>query len=504
MSKKNFILSFFVLLKFLLQYHLISPEYDLHRDEYLHLDQAYHLDWGYTSVPPVTSWFSWIIMLLGGSVFWVKFFPPLFGALTLVVVWKTIEALQGNLYALVLGTMGVLLSALLRVNILYQPNSLDILCWTSMYYVVIRWRNSTDPKWWYIGAMVLSLGFLNKYNIVFLLLGLLPALAYGAVGKLLFNKHLFYAAGLALLLILPNLIWQYWHGFPVLQHLEELAETQLVHVDRVGFLKSQVLFFVGALFILICGLYALGRHERFAPYRFFLWILPFTLGIFLYFRAKDYYAMGLYPVYIAFGASYLGEILPQRHRYVQLLIFVLPVLLFIPMYLVAFPNKSPLHIAQHPRPYSALGMLRWEDGKEHAIPQDFADMLGWEELAMKVDQAYKSLPAGKILILCDNYGQAGAINYYSKLNLEAVSFNADYINWFDLSTPYVHVIRVINNWEKEEEFNGTKLLFESAHTVGTVTHPSAREYGTAICTFVQAKVDINKIIKEEIASKKHE
>ncbi len=36
------------------------------------------------------------------------------------------------------------------------------------------------------------------------------------------------------------------------------------------------------------------------------------------------------------------------------------------------------------------------------------------------------------LVLCDNYGQAGAINYYTKTGIKATSFNADYIDWFDL------------------------------------------------------------------------
>ena len=100
MTKKTIILIGFIILKFVLQYVLISPEYDLQRDEYLHLDQAHHLAWGYLSVPPVTSWISYIIFLLGNSVFWVRFFPALFGAVTLLIVWKTIEVLKGNLYAL--------------------------------------------------------------------------------------------------------------------------------------------------------------------------------------------------------------------------------------------------------------------------------------------------------------------------------------------------------------------------------------------------------------------
>jgi hypothetical protein len=79
--------------------------------------------------------------------------------------------------------------------------------------------------------------------------------------------------------------------------------------------------------------------------------------------------------------------------------------------------------------YRKLGLLRWEDGKDHDLPQDFADMIGWHELAKIVDDAYEPLP-DKIntIVLCDNYGQAGAINYYSKFpEMHAVSFSTDYI-----------------------------------------------------------------------------
>jgi hypothetical protein len=75
---------------------------------------------------------------------------------------------------------------------------------------------------------------------------------------------------------------------------------------------------------------------------------------------------------------------------------------------VAMPDKSPAQISSNLEPYKKLGMLRWEDGKEHPLPQDFADMLGFRELAYKVDSVYNTLPDKKsILILCDNYGKQG-------------------------------------------------------------------------------------------------
>ena len=159
MKEKGIILIGFVLAKFCLQYALISPEYDLQRDEYLHLDQAHHLAWGYLSIPPVTSWISRIIYFLGNSVFWVKFFPALFGALTMVVVWKAIEELKGNRFALILGATCVLFSALLRLNTLYQPNSLDVLSWTAFYFILIKFFRTENPKWLFFGAILFARGF---------------------------------------------------------------------------------------------------------------------------------------------------------------------------------------------------------------------------------------------------------------------------------------------------------------------------------------------------------
>ena len=86
------------------------------------------------------------------------------------------------------------------------------------------------------------------------------------------------------------------------------------------------------------------------------------------------------------------------------------------------------------------------------MPQDFADMLDWSDLARKTDTAYAEL-TDKIhtLVLCDNYGEAGAINYYSKFkNINAISFNADYINWIPLQVKIKNLTLI-----KETEDDGS-------------------------------------------------
>jgi hypothetical protein len=330
---------------------------------------------------------------------------------------------------------------------------------------------------------------------------LIPAILFTPQRKIFLQKNLYLAAVLAFVMILPNLIWQYEHHFPVIHHLEELAASQLVNVDRLEFFKSQALFFLGAIFVILSGLYALLFYREFAQYRFFFWSFIITLVVFVYLKAKAYYAIGLYPVYIAFGATYLERVLYKGwQKYARAIFIVLPVLVFIFMYDVAFPNKSPAYILTHADKYKKLGLLRWEDGKDHLLPQDYADMLGWKELAAKTDAAYDKLQnKERTLILCDNYGEAGAINYYTKnKNIKAVSFSADYINWFKLDSKIDNFIRVKESEERKDELAKTKPFFAVAFVADSVTNSMAREYGTTIFVFSKPKIDVAARLQSEV------
>jgi hypothetical protein len=255
-----------------------------------------------------------------------------------------------------------------------------------------------------------------------------------------------------------------------------------------------LLYFIGCLFVIVLALYAFWAYEPFKKYRFFFWTMLFTLTVFVCFKAKDYYAIGLYPIYIAFGSVYLETILTGWKRHLKPLAIALPIVCFAPMYLYVFPDKSPENIAKNPKPYKILSLLRWEDGKDHAIPQDFADMLGWKELANKVETIYSDMPnQDQTMILCDNYGQAGAINYYAKNpKIKAVAFHDDYLNWFNLEQKTDNVIRIKYFNDKDDE------LKETAYAADSITNPFALEKGTTIFVFKKAKIDINARIAKEI------
>lgn len=500
MKKGTIILFLFVLIKLVLQYFLVNPIYELHRDEFLHLDQAKHLAWGFHSVPPVTSWISWLILQLGNSIFWIKFFPALFGALTIIVVWKTIECLKGGLFACILGASALLCSVLLRLNILYQPNSLDVLCWTLIYYTFIRYIQTENTKWLYSLALSFAIGFLNKYNITFCILGLIPAILISKQRKIFIKPEFYLSLVLALAVISPNIIWQIENDFPVLKHMKELTETQLIHVDRFDFLKEQLLFFIGSVFILIAALISFFSYAPFKTFRLFFWAYIFTIIIFILLRAKAYYAIGLYPVLFAFGSVYLSKLLQKGWKiYLRYVALALILLFTYPLVEIALPIYTPKQYAQFAQQNLPFTSHTWEDGKKYPISQDFADMLSWKQLAAKTDSVYNSLPIkNNTLIICDNYGQAGAINYYTKIKgLKADCFNTDYEKWVNLDDEIKTVIRI----KTEKNLGNTRdlSLFGNVIEVAKIEDKFARENGTRIIILSNPKIDLAKLLREERA-----
>lgn len=498
--KHTLVLIAFIALKFYLHGVIVNPLYELHRDEYLHLNQAQHLAWGYLSVPPVTSWVALLISWLGNSVFWVKFFPTLFGAITLYFVWEMVAILGGNLFAKSMAAISVLFSALMRLNMLFQPNSFDTMVWTFMFYVLLKYIENEQNKWLYVFAIAVALGFLNKYNVVFLLLAVLLGLLLSPYRKVFINKYFYTSLLLAALLVAPNLWWQYEHHFPVFHHMKLLKATQLENVNTGDFIKEQILFFFNAIFVLLAAIYSLFFYKNFAKYRVFIWIFVAVLGLYIFLKGKGYYAMGLYPAYMAFGAVFLENTI--KNTYFRTLLLLLPVAIFSFGFHYLFPIDTPEAVQKQIAVYNDLGLTRWEDGKLHALPQDYADMLGWKELAQKVDAAYEQIgDTAHTLVYCDNYGQAGAINYYSRhaANIRAVSFSADYLNWFDLNRPIKHIVMVKDIYDTDTMRSDEKPLFQEIRYFGKIENKFAREQGTRIYVLKNARTDINAILKKEIA-----
>jgi len=507
-ARTNRLLYALALIKFILPFFLQHPVYEPHRDEMLYLAEGSHMAWGFMEVPPLLSVFAWLTKLLGGGMFWLKCWPSLFGALTYLVVGKLILSLGGKSFAIFMAFLSFLLSGFLRVHYLFQPNFLEIFFWTCMAYSLTRYVQSQDNRWLYMFGLSAGLGLLSKYSVSFFLASLLGGLMLTPQRKIFTNKHLYLAGLFAFLIFLPNLAWQWIHHFPVIRHMKELQETQLQYISPVSFLADQLLLIFPCTFIWMVGLWMVLFSAKAKEYRFIGWAYVLVIALLLLGKGKNYYSLGVYPCLLGIGAWQLERFTEQRSKLWRWAFVLLPLALSYYLIPVALPVAKPEKLAAFYERTNIrkLGVLKWEDLKDHPLPQDFSDMLGWEEMARKVAAAYQTLDSNEkkhTIVFCDNYGMAGAVNFYSKKYglPPAFSDNASFLYWLP-DQPLTNIVLLTDD-TKEMEHAFVKE-FSSAVLYDSVTNPYAREHGDLIIILKGANENFNQMFREKIAKKKAE
>jgi dolichyl-phosphate-mannose-protein mannosyltransferase len=508
MKNNNRLLYLLAIIKFVLPFLIQNSFYEPHRDEFLYLAEGKHMAWGFMEVPPLLSVFAWLNNLFGGSMFWIKFWPSLFGALTLILVGKIILSLGGKSFALLLVFFSFIFGAYLRVHYLFQPNFLEIFFWTMIAYSLIRYIQTEKNKWLYIFGLSIGLGMLSKYSVAFFVVSILLGLLLTKERKIFANKHLYYAGLIAFIIFLPNLIWQYLHHFPVVYHMKELQQTQLQYISPVGFLIDQVIMNMSCFFVWIAGLLFVSFSQKAKQYRFIGWAYFFVVVLLLIGRGKNYYSLGVYPVLFAFGAYQLEQLTTMRFKIVRYVCVAF--VLFIAYYSVPIllPIFEPAKLATFykERHLEKTGALKWEDLKNHPLPQDFADMLGWKTITEKTAKVYNSLPQeekNKTIIKSDNYGLCGALNFYGpKMGLpEVYSYNASFLLWIPDT---FNVTNVITVGEKMPDSTKDVLkYFSSVSVKDELVDSFARENGSEIILWYHCNGSVlSKFLKDEIAEKK--
>lgn len=469
------------LVKLVLPFFLQSAVWGPHRDEFLYLAEARHMAWGYMEAPPLLSVFAWLTNLLGGAMWAIKIWPSLIGALTYVLVGRLVLHHGGRWFALVLAWLPFVTGAWLRMHFLFQPNFLDIFFWTAMAYGLIRFQQTGRRMHLYVTGISFGLGLLAKYTMAFYATGVLVGLLLSWDRKVLTNRHFYYAAGLGLALFLPNLIWEAWHGFPVVYHMKTLHDSQLQYLSPWNFLTDQLLYNVATFFVWVAGLVWVARTRQ---YRFLAWGFLVTLGLLMLAHGKSYYSQGAYPVLFAFGAVRL-EAWANKWWRIGMVAFSLFVGVRLVPLLLPFKAPAPLanYYLHHPLARKA-GFLRWEDMQDHSLPQDFADMLSWDEMTQKVANAYALLDSNEkahTLLFCDNYGEAGAVNYYGrKYHLPpAYSDNASFLYWMPQDYDRFDVLLLVTDDQQEMQHKFIKE-FRSVPFVDSIVNPYAREHGSLV------------------------
>ena len=475
-----------------------------HRDELLYFSLGLHPALGYATVPPLIGWLAMVLQeSIGFSLFAVKLTPALLGGVFTWLVALTAKELGGRSYAQILAAVCVSFAPIfLRAWSLFQPVPLDIVLWGIAFYFLLKYLNTETDKWLYALGVTVGLALLNKYLIGLFVLALLVAVPFTKYRRLFRDRAFYLTTGIAFVIVLPNLAWQWSHAFPVFGHMSELNETQLQHLSRAGFLLDQLLLFQSGFIVAMFGLYYLlwkrsGPRSKGQPsptqptptqpaatepsYGVVGAAVVIVFVALFVLNGKSYYTAGLYPILIAAGAVMIESMVAGG--YARAVILSSVVLLGIPVLPYGLPVLPAEKLVAYFDRVEALGFdvgRTFDDGTRHALPQDYADMLGWDEIANLVRLAYASVEDKEAtMIFCENYGLAGAVSVIGKrYDLpECLSFSDSFAYWVpDSFDPDIRNFIYVN-----DNLGGDiEDLFEDIVEVGRVENPLAREYQTQV------------------------
>ena len=222
-NRRSTYLSFiliFVFIKIGLNLLAIS-HFGFHRDEFLHLVLADHMAWGYKEAPPFIALLAKVtITVFGNSVFAARIFPTIAGGLIIWLTGLITVELGGKLFAIALACLALIFSpGFAASDYLFQPVVFDQLWWVLAVWLLVKYSNTSSIKYLYFLGMAVGVGMLTKYSMAFFTFSLLFGILISKQRKMLFSKHIIGAALLAILIWLPNIIWQLQHHLPVITHM---------------------------------------------------------------------------------------------------------------------------------------------------------------------------------------------------------------------------------------------------------------------------------------------
>lgn len=418
----------------------LSGRYGYFRDELYFLDCGRHLAWGYVDHAPMIGLVARAALALGGSLPALRIFPAIAGAGLVFLAGAIAFRLGGGRFAQGLTAVAILAAPFyLGSDSILSMNAFEPLFWMGCAYVLIRIVQTGDSRLWLLFGLYAGLGLENKHSTAFFGIAVAIAILASPQRRELVRPWIWAGGAVAVLLFLPNVLWQVRHDFATLEGLRNVARSgKNVALGPVEFVKQQILLLHPLLFPLwLGGLVSLcaGRLRR---YRVLGWTYIALFGLFFLMKAKNYYLVPIYPMLLAAGSvawearleawrATAGKLWPKA---TTLAVIVAGGLVTAPL---ALPLLSPQRYVAYEK---ALGFTppKTEVGHRGPLPQLFGDQFGWPELTAEVARIYGSLAPEerrKTSIFANNYGEAGAINFFGpRYGLPtAISGHQTYFLW---------------------------------------------------------------------------
>jgi hypothetical protein len=447
-----------------------NQRYDFFRDELYFIVCGRHPAWGYVDQPP-------LVPLIAGFADWaapgslstLRAVPALMAALTIAGAVLLTRRLGGGSFAQWLAGVCTLLAPFdLVEGLLLDTDIFQPLAWLGCIWVLIDILEKGDQRRWLIVGAITGVALWSKYLILFDLVALALVMPFTPLRRAFLTPWPYLAGLLAAAIIAPNVIWQWRHDWPFLEIGAHGATGKNLAMSLPQYLMSEVILFgPAAAIVWITALAALGFSRRWRLYRVFALQYAVFILIEVALHGKDYYAAALYPPLFAFGAVTIETIVSRAALRGALVALVVAV------GVVATPMAIPvLPVGRFVAYERALGYepAPMETRALSDLPQVYADMFGWHEMARQVSQAYWALPdedRAKAVFAANNYGEAAAVDIFGDRLPPSISGHNNYFLWGPRGHDGSVVIRLTSKPEAAKE------AYTEVDVVGQLNDPHA-------------------------------
>lgn len=456
-----------------------NARYGFHRDELQVLDDARHMDWGFVAYPPVTPFIERIgLELFGTSLIGLRMFSVLAQAAALVITGLMARELGGKRLAQVVAALAVAISPLpLFEGTEFQYSSFDYLWSVLIAYFLIRMLKSDNPRWWLgIGAMI-GLGMMTKYTMGFFAAGIVGGVFFTPARRYLKSSWLWCGAGVAMLIFLPNIIWQIRHDFISLHFLRHIHTRDVGEGRANGFVRDQFLISTNLLVspLWLAGLFYFFGVPDGKRYRLIGWLYVLPFAIFFFAQGRGYYLAPAYPMLFAAGGvlweRWVKSISIAWSHVVRAVTFtalaiggVLAGAIILPVKPVISPGNFALR----------------NNG-------DLREEVGWNELVAVVAKVRDALPPAErdnVGILTGNYGETGAIDLFGPAYSlpQAISgTNSAWLRGYGNPPPKTLIVVGLSRKYVESTFESCRLAGHNGNPYGIENEESRDHPDIFVC-----------------------
>ena len=273
-------------------YLIAATNYGYFRDELYYLACGEHPGWGYVDQPPLIGWVAWLLQhTIGTSLYALRLLPMLAHTGTIVLTAVMARDLGGKRWAMFLSSVSVLVAPIiLSMTHLFTMNAFDFLLWTLLAWILVRLIHGGNERLWLCLGLVMGVSLLNKYAIAFFAIGLFAGVLATPLRRSLARPWFWGGMVLATFIALPNILWQWRHGFPFLELMANIRhQGRDVVYDPLSFLGQQAFMigFIPALLVALGVWFLFSSKVR--AYAVLAWGFLGMLGLMILLKGKTYY-----------------------------------------------------------------------------------------------------------------------------------------------------------------------------------------------------------------------